>query len=37
MTGGLSSSEIIFSDDTFLFSVIVDIQTSANNLNNEKK
>ena len=33
LTEGLSSNAKLFADDTSLFSVIHDIQTSANNLN----
>ena len=35
LTEDLSSNEKIFVDDTFLFSVGYDIQTSANNLNQD--
>ena len=35
MTEGLSSNAKLFADDTSLFSVIHDIQTSANNLNKD--
>ena len=35
LTEGLSTNVKIFADDTSLFSVIHDIQTSANNLNKD--
>ena len=35
LTEGLSSNAKLFADDTFFFSVIHDIQTSANNLNKD--
>ena len=35
LTEGLSTNAKLFADDTFLFSVIHDIQTSANNLNKD--
>ena len=35
LTGGLSTNAKLFADDTSLFSVMHDIQTSANNLNKD--
>ena len=35
LTEGLSTNAKLFADDTSLFSVIHDIQTSANNLNKD--
>ena len=35
LSGGISSNEKLFADDTFLFSVIDIVDTSANELNND--
>ena len=35
LSGGISSNEKLFADDTFLFSVIDSVDTSANELNND--
>ena len=35
LSGGISSNEKLFADDTFLFSVIDSVDTSVNELNND--